>query len=460
MIRTLRSSSTNPLVTFRNRYFNSAVYTSRRSFVLLPQLQRRSFKVSSSLAVKSTTTMSTDSKRAKLEDPAVTNFREYLRINTVTESNPDYAGVVTFLKRMAKELGLPIRCIEVHPGKPIVVITWEGTDPSLKSVILNSHYDVVPVFPEHWDCDPFEAKKMENGDIYARGSQDMKCVGIQYVEAIRRLIANGVRLKRTIHITFVPDEETGGIHGMKAFVETPEFKALNVGFGLDEGLANPTEKYTLYHGERATWWVEVTCTGKPGHGSQFIEDTAGEKLQKVITTFLNYREEEKARAKKCRMLGEVNTLNLNKIWGGVAHNVVPSELFAFFDLRVSPFTTPEDMIKKLDEMVESAGPGVSYELLRKGVCFTTPLDDGNAWWQAFKKACDEEKVELQIEIFPAGTDSRFIREKGIPCLGFSPMNHTEILLHDHNERLNENVFLRGISIYESIIPAVANVPDA
>ena len=28
-----------------------------------------------------------------------------------------------------------------------VVITWEGQDPSLPSIILNSHIDVVPVFP-------------------------------------------------------------------------------------------------------------------------------------------------------------------------------------------------------------------------------------------------------------------------------------------------------------------------
>lgn len=32
----------------------------------------------------------------------------------------------------------------------------------------------------------------------------MKCVGIQYLEAIRRLKNNGVKLKRTLHVSFVP----------------------------------------------------------------------------------------------------------------------------------------------------------------------------------------------------------------------------------------------------------------
>jgi len=34
--------------------------------------------------------------------------------------------------------------------------------------------------------------------------QDMKCVGMQYLEAIRRMKAAGKQLLRTIHVTFVP----------------------------------------------------------------------------------------------------------------------------------------------------------------------------------------------------------------------------------------------------------------
>lgn len=40
--------------------------------------------------------------------------------------------------------------------------------------------------------------------------QDMKCVGIQYLEALRELMAEGVKFQRTIHLSFVPDEEIGG----------------------------------------------------------------------------------------------------------------------------------------------------------------------------------------------------------------------------------------------------------
>ena len=61
-------------------------------------------------------------------------------------------------------------------------------------------------------------------------------VGIQYLEAIRRLKAVKYEPKRTIHCLFVPDEEVGSERGMKKLVHLDEFKALNIGFVLDEGI--------------------------------------------------------------------------------------------------------------------------------------------------------------------------------------------------------------------------------
>ena len=66
-------------------------------------------------------------------------------------------------------------------------------------------------------------------------------------------------------------------------------------------------------------------------------------------------------------------------------------------------------------------------------------------------------VKISTLIFPAGTDANYIREAGIPAYGFSPMNHTPILLHDTNEFINEKIFLRGIEIYSYVIEEVASV---
>lgn len=40
---------------------------------------------------------------------------------------------------------------------------------------------------------------------------------------------------------------------MEKFVETKEFKNLNAGFALDEGLASENDVYSVFYGERCVW---------------------------------------------------------------------------------------------------------------------------------------------------------------------------------------------------------------
>lgn len=138
-------------------------------------------------------------------------------------------------------------------GKPIVVMSVRGSEPEERSILLNSHTDVVPVTESKWTHPPFGAH-IVGGRIYARGSQDMKSVGLGYYEAVRRLRDKGHVFRRTVHLSYVPDEEIGGQEGMGLFVKTAEFAALKVGFVLDEGVPSPRpSSLLLFNGERAPW---------------------------------------------------------------------------------------------------------------------------------------------------------------------------------------------------------------
>lgn len=109
-----------------------------------------------------------------------------------------------FLRQQAEHLQLPLAVHYPFDGNnPVVVLTWQGLRPELPALLLNSHMDVVPVFAENWTHPPFGADMDAEGRIFARGTQDMKCVGMQYLAAIRALKRDGIRLKRTIHISFV-----------------------------------------------------------------------------------------------------------------------------------------------------------------------------------------------------------------------------------------------------------------
>jgi len=50
-----------------------------------------------------------------------------------------------------------------------------------------------------------------------------------------------------------------------------------------------------------------------------------------------------------------------------------------------------------------------------------------------------------------GTDSYFLRTVGIDVFNFTPINNTQILLHDNNERIHENTLCQGVEIYTRLI---------
>lgn len=47
----------------------------------------------------------------------------------------------------------------------------------------------------------------------------------------------------------------------------------------------------------------------------------------------------------------------------------------------------------------------------------------------------------------------------LPAIGFSPLLNTIQRMHDHNEYLNADVYLKGIKIYEKIIVSLGNIGD-
>lgn len=247
---------------------------------------------------------------------------------------------VKFLKEQAKRADLPVSVYyPVNDKNPLVVMTWVGAEPNLPSIVLNSHMDVVPVFHEQWTHDPFAAEMDKDGNIWARGAQDTKPVGMQYLAAIRSLKKSGItQLKRTVHVLFVPDEEMGSHSGMREFVHSEPFKAMNVGFALDEGgCADSNDVLPLSFAEKSSWRIEFICHGETGHGSIMLANTAAEKLSYLIQKFKELREIETAEGntQDINAKRNVTSINLTVIKGGLEGNIVPAEMSAIYDIRLA-----------------------------------------------------------------------------------------------------------------------------
>ncbi|GMP79349.1 hypothetical protein CsSME_00034931 [Camellia sinensis var. sinensis] len=392
------------------------------------------------------------------EDTPITRFQQFLRINTA-HPNPDYSSSVSFLKSRALSLNLQTQLLEFSPNKPLLLLTWPGSNPSLPSLLLNSHLDSVPAEPSKWLHPPFSAVSSA-GNIFARGAQDDKSISLQYLEAIR-ILQNDFNFKpvRTVHISYVPDEEIGGLDGMAKFVESQVFDELNLGFVLDEGQASPNDEFRVFYADRSPWNVVIRALGVPGHGSRMYDNSAMENLMKSIEVMSKFRENQFDLV-KAGLASNSEVISVNPVYvkagivspTGFVMNMQPSEAEAGFDLRLTPTADLDILRKRIADEWAPATRNMTYEIIEKGPLrdymgrpLMTPTNDSNPWWSVFKQAITAAGGRLsKPEILPSTTDARFIRQKGIPALGFSPMKNTPILLHDHNEFLKDTVYLEGI----------------
>ena len=420
------------------------------------------------------------------EEASIVLLQELIRFPTVSASAGDdgsYNNCASFILNKLQAIGLEGFILpESLPTKPIVIGHWQGSQPELPCVLLNSHYDVVPVVEELWTVPTFSAHR-ENGKVYGRGTQDMKCVVAQYIAAIEKLIRIGFKPTRSVFLSFIPDEEIGGADGMGILVESSWFKGLQVELALDEGLASTDNTFSIFYGERLPWWVHIKATGNTGHGSRFIDGTAVEQVVGVVNKALQFRSDQldilhgrghhagcnhAVARKKAPTIGDVTSLNVTMLRAGVQAggkdiiNVVPPMAEAGFDVRISPHTPTAEIENQITEWCQEVtrsttglgkGQGVTWEF------FHTPLKEHsttscdtveNPWYGVISAVLQKEfDAEIVPQVFPAATDSRFLRHLGVKAFGFSPMRNIPIMLHEHDEFIDESVYLEGCRVFVS-----------
>ncbi|CAB3223406.1 unnamed protein product [Arctia plantaginis] len=386
-------------------------------------------------------------------------FREYIKIDTSQEGNLKYA--ILFWIRQMSDLGIPYTVYE-PAGKPIFVATVEGSDPSLPSIMLNSHMDVVKVDPTEWKYPPFDAHMDENGDIYGRGTQDTKDVAIQYLEAIRNLRKDNITLARTIYFTLMPDEESGGTCGMKAFVKTQAFKSFNIGFALDEGLTSTEDFLYATFVDRRPWQMQFVIKGEGGHGFTMPDNSTMSKTQKFINAVIAYRDTQKQimKTKSKDDFAGYTSLNINMINSGLGMNIIPTKLMLNVDMRLSTDADVTEMEAIVNSWILAAGNTIDLTYLRKETeSAITSVDDTNPYWISMRNSLTGMGIKLNPVVCPATSDMLVVRNLGIPAIGFSPRRRTIPRLHGKDEYQNVLTFLKGIEIYTELIKNLANLPE-
>lgn len=82
--------------------------------------------------------------------------------------------------------------------------------------------------------------------------------------------------------------------------------------------------------------MQITAQGHSGHASILFNDTAVGKLNYVMNKFLEMREIESKKLDELNYpYGNVTSINLTILKGGIKSNVVPPEMSVLVDIRLA-----------------------------------------------------------------------------------------------------------------------------
>ncbi|WWC93389.1 hypothetical protein V866_000223 [Kwoniella sp. B9012] len=156
-----------------------------------------------------------------------------------------------------------------------VLFEWEGTDPSLKPLLLTGHSDTVPVLPATrnlWKHDPFSGY-YDGEHIWGRGSSDDKSGLIGALAAVELLLESGkFNPTRTVLLAFGNDEEIAG-NGALALSHLIEEKygkdsiaiLIDEGNGVDEAWGQLFAAPAV--GEKGATNIQIKVETQGGHSS-------------------------------------------------------------------------------------------------------------------------------------------------------------------------------------------------
>ena len=207
--------------------------------------------------------------------------------STVGDEQP----VQEYLAEYARKLGFDARLVPVHPdiesdedytlvpnhkgyeGRTNVVISITGTGGG-KSVILNSHMDVVPAPKELFE------RKIENGTVYGRGACDAKGNVVTILLALRALKEAGIRLRGDVTASFVIEEEAGG-NGALSFILD--------GHRADGVVVLESTDLNVAPANRGAVWFDLGIEGKSTHMGRWREGVnAIEEMMDIIRILKDY----------------------------------------------------------------------------------------------------------------------------------------------------------------------------
>jgi len=213
-------------------------------------------------------------------------------------------------------------------------------------IILSGHTDVVPASPKEWSSNPYVAKEKDN-KIYGRGSCDMKGF-IACTLAMAPFFASQ-KLKKPIHFAYTYDEETSCLG---APVMLKEIKKRNIKYPVCI-IGEPTSMKAI-NAHKGYYEYITHFTGLAGHASNPAKGvSAVEYAIRYSNKLMEIRDELKKREPKNSIFfPPYSTLQIGRIKGGIATNVIADQCIVDWEVRPITHDDGKFVTQNIDSYVK------------------------------------------------------------------------------------------------------------
>ncbi|CUH78084.1 acetylornithine deacetylase [Tropicibacter naphthalenivorans] len=296
---------------------------------------------------------------------------------------------------------------------------WATLGPSGDGgIVLSGHSDVVPTADQDWTQDPFQ---MWSGNdlLFGRGTCDMK----GFIAACLAMVPQwaNATLRRPLHLCFTHDEEVGCL-GARALVPELQKRGIAPTMAI---IGEPTEM-RIIEGHKGCCEYTARFTGLEGHGSAPDRGVnAVNYAVRYAARLLELAEQLKTRTPaNSRFDPPWTTVNIGRLSGGVAHNVIPGKAEIDWEMRPVHWDDAHFVKDALDAYVQdtllpamravSPSAEITTEVIGE-VVGLSPMED-NAARDLVRRLTGQNACEL----VPFGTEAGLFQQMGMSVVVCGP----------------------------------------
>ena len=371
-----------------------------------------------------------------MNEPVIELLCDLLRRPSVT---PDDAGCQALMAARLRDMGFTCETLQFND----VTNLWARRGGTSSVLCFAGHTDVVPPGDESkWRSPPFQPTLVD-GDIYARGSADMKSGLAAMIVALEEFIAAHPDHDGGLAMLITSDEEGRARDGTLKVVEELTRRGEHIDWCV---LGEPSSQTNLGDivriGRRGSLSGMLTVHGVQGHVA--YPQLADNPIRSFAPILAELHQIEWDSGNEYFPPTSFQVVDVRA--GAGAPNVTPGELSARFNFRYSTEWTHESLKQKVESVFDAHS--IDYDLkwhLSGEPFLTEPGKLIDAVTQAV-----QEHTDSVPELSTGGgtSDGRFISPAGIDVVELGPVNAS---IHKIDEHVNVNDVLTLQSMYRRIM---------